>query len=286
MKRHYFWNMYLTTTVSIVLMLFFVGVEVVLMLSLYNFIHSTKENMTITAVLTEGADSTEVARVAKLLDIAPFTKDFRYINKDEALQQHIQNLGEDPVEFLGYNPLSASYEIHLTAENVQIDSIKNIERILTSFPAISKVSYQENLLDILNNNIGKISIILISMALVLLFIAIAMIVNTIRLNIYSKRFLINTMKLVGATPWVIKAPIVKKNVGIGIVAVVIALGLIAILMWYCNQYVGIRFFTLNIQNIAIVVLTVFVFGLLTTFSASCFAVNKYIRTKTNDLYYI
>ncbi len=278
--------MYLTTAVSIVLMLFFVGVEVVLMLSLHNFIHTTKENMTITAVLAESADSTEVARVGNLLDIAPFTKDYHYITKDDALKQHIQNLGEDPTAFLGYNPLSASYEIHLTAENVQIDSIKHIEKILTSFPAVERVAYQEDLIDILNNNIGKISIILLSMALILLFIAIALIVNTIRLNIYSRRFLINTMKLVGATPWVIKAPIVKKNVGIGAIASVVALGLIALMIWYCYQYMQIRFFALDVKNIAIVVLSVFFFGLLTTFSASCFAVNKYIRTRTNDLYYI
>ncbi len=286
MKKHYFLNMYLTTTVSIVLMLFFVGIEVVLMLSLHNFVRDTKENVTLTAIVSEKADSTEIARVGKILNIAPFTKDYDFIDKEEALRLHTQNLGENPVEFLGYNPLHASYEIHLNAEYVQIDSIHNIEKILTAFPAIEKVSYQEDVLDVLNNNIGKISVVLVAMAAVLLFIAIALIVNTIRLNIYSRRFLINTMKLVGATPWVIKAPIVKKNMGIGFIASVIALGLIAVLMWYCYQYVGIRFFTLDVQNILIVSLTVVVFGILTTFSASCFAVNKYIKTRTEDLYYV
>lgn len=278
--------MYLTTTVSIVLMLFFVGIEVVLMLSLHNFVRDTKENMTLTAIVSDKVDSTEIARVGKILNIAPFTKGYSFIDKEEALRLHTQALGEDPVEFLGYNPLRASYEIHLNAEYVQIDSIKNIERTLTTFPAIEKVTYQEDVLDVLNNNIGKISIVLVAMALVLLFIAIALIVNTIRLNIYSRRFLINTMKLVGATPLVIKAPIVKKNMGIGVIASIIALGLIAILMWYCYQYVGIRFFTLDVQNILTVALTVIFFGVLTTFSASCFAVNKYIKTRTEDLYYV
>lgn len=286
MKRHYFLNMYLTTTASIVLMLFFVGIEIVLMLSLHHFVRDTKENMTLTAIVSYKTDSTEIARVGKILDIAPFAKDYSFINKEEALRLHTQTLGENPVEFLGYNPLRASYEIHLNAEYVQIDSIRAIEKTLTAFPAIEEVTYQEDVLDVLNNNIGKISIVLVAIALVLLFIAIALIVNTIRLNIYSRRFLINTMKLVGATPWVIKAPIVKKNMGIGIIASIIALGLIAILMWYCHQYVGIRFFTLDVQNILTVAVTVIIFGELTTFSASCFAVNKYIKTRTEDLYYI
>lgn len=286
MKRHYFFNTYLTMAVSIVLMLFFVGVEVVLMLSIHNFVRNTKEDLTINAILTDQADSTDIARIDNVLKIAPFTKDYRYIGKDEALLLHKKNLGEDPVEFLGYNPLRASYEIHLTAENVQIDSIKKVEKILTSFPIVEKVTYQEDVLDILNDNVGKISIVLVAMAIVLLFIAIAQIVNTIRLNIYSKRFLINTMKLVGATPWVIKAPIVKRNMGIGLIASLIALGLIAVLVWYCHHYIEVQFFALNIQNIAIVVLTVVLFGLLTTFSASCFAVNKYIRTSTEDLYHV
>lgn len=286
MKRHHFFNMYLTTCISVALVLFLIGIEVLLLIDANQLINKVRQSVRLTIVLNDEADEAEVQRLDKLLTVAPFVSDHHYQTKEEALAEHITNLGEDPTLFLGYNPLLNSYEVSLQPEYAQTDSIVMIESKLQVFSCVNDIIYQKDIVRLLDKNIGRLSVIVLAIAAILLFVAIALIVNTIRLHIYSKRFLINTMKLVGATPHIIRRPIIGRNVLVGFVSSLLALGAIAGVVYYCQRNLGITILPYTWQNISMVSLTVLFFGLFITFIASFFAANRFIRMKTNDLYYI
>ena len=278
--------MYLTTTISIALVLCLVGLECVVLLSAHSLVQHIRENIALSVVLTDTATPDEVARLGKLFDQAPYCHDSRYISRSEALQEHIQNLGEDPEKFLGYNPLTDAYELHLSAQYAQSDSINSITQQLTALPYIDKVIYQEDVVRMLDSNINEASVILIAVALALLIIALVLISNTIQLQVYSKRFLINTMRLVGATPWVIKWPFIRRNIRMGIEAAVLALIVLVGVYYYCKVSIGIYLFPLTWQNILIIISVVLITGVLITFFASWAATNRYIRMKINKMYEI
>ena len=203
--------MYLTTTISVAMVLFLIAMECVLLLSTRSLINSVKENTTVEVLLRQDVSEASFLRFAEMLQTTPYCKDSRFISADEALKEHIRYLGEDPSKFLGYNPLAPSYELHLNAGYAHPDSLAMIEERLSSLPYVDKVLYQKDLLTMLNRNINKLSLVLMAVAGLLLLISLVLIGNTIRLQIYSKRFLINTMSLVGATAWMIKAPILALS---------------------------------------------------------------------------
>ncbi len=285
-QRHHFFNMYLTTTISVALVLLLIGLETVFILSTRSLIEQMKESVTLTIILQEDTDSTQLKRLDNYLNIAPFISEYAYVSKENALQDHITNLGEDPSKFLGFNPLLSSYEVHLKANYTQADSITAITNKLSVFPYIHEIIYPEDVVLLLDGKINTFSIILLAVALILLTVAIALIINTIRLYVYSKRFLINTMKLVGATPFVIKAPIIRRNILMGLLAGVIALVLLAGALYYCQVHLGIIPLQLTITNISIVCVVVLLTGILITGFAALIATNKYIRMHTDDLYYV
>lgn len=285
-QKHHFLNMYLTAGISVALVLLLIGLECVLVLSARGLIRQVKENVALTVIIKNDSDTAEVSRLSNLLSIAPFCREYKYISKEDALQEHINALGEDPTKFLGYNPIEASFEVKLHEKYTQLDSIHVIENKLSAFQSVKNVLYQEDVLSLLDKNLSKISILILGIALILLIVACALIVNTIQLHVYSKRFLINTMKLVGAKPWTIKGPIVGRNVIMGIVAAIIALLLLYCVLYYCQHQLAIRFIQMNVQNMLIVSLSVLVCGILITFLASVFATNRYIRMNTNKLYYL
>ncbi len=285
-QRHHFFNMYLTTTISVALVLLLVGLEMVFILSTRTLIEQMKENVTLTIILEDDADSTQITRLNNFLHLAPFISEYTYISKEEALQDHITHLGEDPSKFLGFNPLLPSYEIHLEAEYTQADSISVITNKLSVYPFIREIIYPEDVVSLLDGQINTFSVILLVVALILLIVAIALIVNTVRLHVYSKRFLINTMKLVGATPFVIKAPIIRKNIWMGLIAGLLALILLAGTLFYCKYQLGIMPLALTPFNISIVGGVVILTGILITGFAALIATNKYIRMQTDDLYYV
>ena len=285
-RPHHLWNMYITAAVSVALVLCLVGVECVLLLSAGSLMKHVKENATITALLTNDADTIARQRFENMLAAADYCSSFRYISAEDALEEHIQTLGEDPSAFLGYNPLTASYEIHPAAQYATPDSISIVESKLLELPYIDKVLYQKNLVKMLNSNVSQAAIALLIIAAVLLLIACVLIVNTIRLQIYSKRFLINTMTLVGATPWTIKAPFVGRYMLLGTIAALLAIGALAGMMYYVQIHLGIVLFPLTWQNITFVVGTVFLAGLLITFFSSMIATGRYIRMNINTMYEI
>lgn len=284
MKKYRFWNIYLTATISITMVLILVGMECIVWLGSRQLVQQLENNVTLTVVLKEMTDSTQVARFSTLMDVAPYCHSYRYISKQEALEEHIASLGEDPTLFLGYNPLSASFEVQMEAGYAHTDSMAVIRESMLTFPYVDKVIYPEDMVKVLESNISEVSLVLIGLAVILLIISFALIVNTIRLHVYSKRFLINTMRLVGATPWVIKRPIIGTNMLMGFVASLLAIACLVPLIVYFERTFGVMLFEITWHNIAILTGVVMAIGLLITLLASWFAVTRYVRMKIERMY--
>lgn len=278
--------MYFTTTISVALVLFLVGLESMLFLSAHELMRHVKESMVLSIVMTEDTNDEDIARMERLLDVVPYSLDYQYISREQALQDHIENLGENPQDFLGFNPLTDAFEVHLNADYAQMDSVAKIEESLLTLPFVAKVVYQKDVMKVLDNNLSEVSFMLSGIALILLLIALVLISNTIQLQVYSKRFIINTMRLVGATPWVIKWPFVRRNLRMGIEAALVALMLLAMTYYYCQVHMGVMLFPLIWQNVGFVIALMLAIGLLITFLASVAATNRYIRMKTSKMYEI
>lgn len=284
MKGRSFFNMYFTTTISVSLVLFLIGLECFVLMSARELVRHVRENVVLTVVMQDDATAEDVARMDNLVKLSPYVLDARYISREDALQEHIEHLGEDPEKFLGYNPLTDAFELRLIESYTQYDSIKAIDARLSSLPYVHKVIYQADVVNTLDKNLSKVIVVLLVVALILLVIALVLIGNTIQLQIYSKRFLINTMRLVGATPWVIKWPFIRRNIWIGVEASVVACGLLALVYYYCYSQYGLSLFPLNEMTIGCLVGVVMISGFVITFFASLMATNRYIRMKTNKLY--
>ena len=286
MRKHRFRNSYFISAVSVSLVLCLIGLECVLLLSAGALVTRMRENMTVTAVLSQDVDSTQCARLERMLKASAGFSRYRYISKEEALREHIVALGEDPSAFLGYNPLSASYEIHPTDAYSSPDSLAVIAAQLEALPYVTEVLYPRDLADIMNRNVHEFSYVLLGVALVLLLVSMVLIVNTIRLQIYAKRFLINTMTLVGATSWVTRRPFVLRNMLVGLLAGLVALAILSGMVYYVEYEMGLMLFALTWQNIALVSGVVLCSGLLITLFASLIATGRYIRMDNNSLYEI
>ena len=286
MRKHRFRNSYFISAVSVTLLLCLIGLESVLLLSAGALLTRMRENITLTAVLSQEADSAQCARLERMLDANEGYSRYCYVSKEDALREHIASLGEDPTAFLGYNPLSASYEIHPSDAYSHPDSLSVMVVQLESLPYVTQVLYPRDLADMMSRNVHDFSYILLGVALALLLISMVLIVNTIRLQIYAKRFLINTMTLVGATSWVTRRPFVMRNVLIGFLSGIAALAVLSGMVYYVQFRMGLLLMPLTWQNIAIVSGIVLCSGLLVTLFASLIATGKYIRMDNNSLYEI
>ncbi len=285
-KKRRFWNMYVTTSVSITLVLFLVGLIAMVTLSAHRMIEQVKHNVTLTVVLSPEADSAQVVRCGTVLNAAPYCHACRYISSEEALEEHVRSLGDDPAQFLGYNPLLASYEVNLTSAYANADSIAAVEKQISSLPYVKQVMYQKDLVELLEHNVSQVTLVLLGLVVMLLLIAYVLIINTIRLHVYSHRFLINTMRLVGATPWVIKRPFVARSLRMGCWSALLALVLLTGLFYYVQYSMNIVLMPVTGANIAVIAGVVLLTGELLTLIGSLIAVNRYIRMDTERMYAI
>ncbi len=286
MRKHRFRNSYVTAAISVSLVLCLIGLEGIVLLSADSLITRMRENITMTAVLSSDADSTQCARLETILSSGNQCSGYKYISAQQALEEHIRSLGEDPSAFLGYNPLSASYEIHPTDAYSDPDSLAVIAAQLEALPYVTEVLYPRDLADLMSNNVQDFSLILLAVALALLLVSLVLIVNTIRLQIYAKRFIINTMTLVGATSWVTRRPFVGRNMVMGFISGIVALAILSGVVYYVDFKMGVLLFPLTWQNITFVSALVLASGLLITLFASLIATGKYIRMDNNSLYEI
>ena len=286
MRKHRFRNSYFISAVSVSLVLCLIGLECVLLLSAGALVTRMRENITVTAVLTKDADSTQCAQLETIFANPQHYSGYTYISAQQALEEHIRSLGEDPTSFLGYNPLSASYELHPTDAFSHPDSLALMAEQLKAQECVQEVIYPRDLADLMTSNVHHITFILLIVALVLLLVSMVLIVNTIRLQIYAKRFIINTMTLVGATSWVTRRPFVRRNMLMGFLSGVVALLVLSGVVYYVNEKLGVLLFPLTWQNITFVAVVVLASGLLITLFASLIATGRYIRMDNNSLYEI
>ncbi len=276
---------YATTIISISLVLFLLGIIGFLFLNAQRLSHHVKENLGFTILIKDNTRDAEVRRLQKILSAAPYVRMVEYVDKDQAAQTLKEELGEDFVEFLGYNPLLSSIEVRLAAAWANPDSMARIEAEVMNYPQVKEVYYQKNLLHAVNENIRKITMVLALFSGLLLFISVALINNTIRLSVYARRFLIRTMQLVGATRGFIRKPFLLKSVLHGLAGATLAIILLSLLIYSLGKELeGVIGFS-DVMLVGLLFLLVTIIGILITLVSTFFAVNKYLRLKTDQLYY-
>lgn len=276
---------YLTTVVSISLVLFMLGLTGLLVLNAKKLSDYVKENIGFSIVFKENVKEVDINHIKKQLDATDYVKATNYITKEQAAKDLEADLGESFVEFLGYNPLSASIDVKLYADYANPESIAVIENKFRDYPQVKDVLYQQSLVHLVNENIRKLSFIILLFSAVLFFISFTLINNTIRLSVYSKRFLLNTMKLVGATRTFIRRPFLFKSGLHGIYGALLANALlIGVVFLAQKELKGVISFK-DIEILGALFLLVTALGFIITWISTYFAVNKYLRIKEKDLYY-
>ena len=276
---------YFVSIISISLLLFIVGLMGLLVLNARNLSEYVKENISFSVILDEDVKEVDIIRIQKNLDAARYVKSTRYITKERAARELEEMLGEDFISYLGYNPLLPSIEVYLYAAYANPDSIQVIEKDIEQFSNVQEVYYQKSLVHLVNENIRQISIILIAFSLMLFLVSISVINNTIRLSVYARRFLINTMQLVGATNSFIRRPFLYKSAFHGMFAAIFANALMLGLIYMAQKEFAELFGFQDIQTIGMLFLAVIVLGIIINLISTFFAVTRFLRLKTDDLYY-
>lgn len=275
---------YLTTIISITLVLFMLGLLGMLILHTQKLSEYIRENIGFSLMIHENVSEDAVIALGKHLDKQPYVKYTTYISRERAAREFEQELGEDFVSFLGYNPLLASLDLRLNASYANPDSMLIVEKKLIRFPEVKEVNYQKSLVEEINRNIRTISLIILGFALILLIIAIALINNTIRLSVYAKRFLIRTMQLVGATGYFIQRPFMWRAIFNGAISGIIADVLLIGILYLVVQEIPETAEFQDIQMLGILLVVIPLLGMLISWISTVFSVRKYIRMRTDSLY--
>ncbi|SJZ70461.1 cell division protein FtsX [Porphyromonas cangingivalis] len=288
-KRHKpgFWHSRLTGIVSVSMVLFLLGLVVMIGLMGRELKAYVQESMTVAAIMSPNATDNDVKSLEAFLKAQASVKDMIYISKDEALKEVSKELGEDPQEFLGWNPMSPAFELHLKSEvSSDRDAVNAFITQLEKHTLVQRVNYKRDLLDEINNNIRIITLVMIVVAGLLLLVSFTLISNTIRLLIYARRFSIYTMRLVGATPGFIRRPFVMQNMWNGLVAAFIALALLVWGAYYVVSLYPVMGEMMTWQNGAILAGVLVFFGMIISVWSAVVTVNKYMRMDMNKLYRI
>ena len=282
----YFDMQFITSSISTTLVLLLLGLLVFFVLAANNLSVYVRENINFSVLISDDMKETDILKLQKRLNNEPFVKETEYISKKQALKEQTEAMGTDPQEFLGYNPFTASIEIKLHSDYANSDSIAKIEKLIKRNTNIQDVLYQKDLIDAVNENIRNISLVLLALAVMLTFISFALINNTIRLAIYSKRFLIHTMKLVGASWGFIRRPFLKRNIWSGVLAAFIADTILMGAAYWLVSYEPELIRVITPEVMLLVSGAVLVFGVVITFLCAYLSINKYLRMKASTLYYV
>ena len=279
--------MHLTAILSLSLVLFLVGFVSLLGFLANDMSNYIRQNMIFNIVLNDDAESAYTQQIEYTLQQEGFAKQTKYISKEDALKEHIATMGEDPSNFLGYNPLRASIEVTLNPKYANTDSIAKIENVLKAFESkINHFDYPRDAMDTVNSNIKRIGIMLGVVALVLLLISIVLINSTIRLMIYADRFLIRSMWLVGATSWFIRKPYIERAMLDGFIAALLACAYLAGFAWFLQSSFSLNLFMEKPLILGIVAAIVLITGVLLTAVLAFFAVGRYIKMKSEKMFVI
>ena len=277
---------FITSSISTTLVLLLLGLVVFFVLTAHNLSVYVRENISFSVLISDDMKEADILKLQKKLNQEPFVKQSEYISKKQALKEQTEAMGTDPEEFLGYNPFTASIEIKLHSDYANSDSIAKIEKMIKKNINIQDVLYRKELIDAVNDNIRNISLVLLALAVVLTFISFALINNTIRLAIYSKRFLIHTMKLVGASWGFIRRPFLRRNIWSGVLAGIMADAILMGAAYWLVSYEPELIRVITPEVMLLVSGSVLVFGIIITFLCAYLSINKYLRMKASTLYYI
>ena len=277
-------SVYISTVISIALVLLMTGLLGLILVHAKNLSNYVKENIVLNIILDGDAKEAEVLNLQKEINADKYVLKTQYISKELAARNLQQDLGEDFVEFLGYNPLLSSIDVYLKAEYANKDSIDVFTKHITENDMVQEVVYQESLIDMVNQNIRVIGLIILGFAFILLIIAVALINNTIRLAIYSQRFLIKSMQMVGATKSFIRKPFIGYGLVHGLLGALIAIIMLMLLLYFGQEQIPELVILRNYYEFALIFLGVIALGILMSGLSTYFAVSKYLRLRMNDLY--
>ena len=277
---------WVTLCISTAMVLVLLGIIVFSVLTSRNLSAWVKENLTVTVMLGDDVSVNEAKRLCRDLYHRPYSRNIDYVSKDQALKEQTEAMGSDPSEFLGANPFVATLELQLKSDYANRDSLKWLVYELQKNPKVTDVAYQEDLMDNVNMNLGRMNFILFVLAVLLTFVSFSLINNTVRLSVYSRRFLIHTMKLVGASWGFIRRPFMRQAVAVGIIAALLAIAVLG------GGVYALYTFEPNILNIitwkelVITAVAVLLFGLIITVFCTWYSVNRFLKMTAGDLYRI
>lgn len=276
---------YFSVVLSIGLVLFLMGILGMLVLNTKKLADHFKEQITISVFLKDNAKQVEVDQLQKSLAMADYTKSATYVAKEEAAEQHSEEIGENFMDFLGYNPLKNSIDVNLKADFVSTEQIEEIAADLAAKDYVEEVSYDKPLITLLTDNVKKLSLWILVASAIFTFIAVLLINSSIRLSIYSKRFIIKTMQMVGATKSFIRRPFIWTNIKLGMLGALLAMVALGVVLFYVNE----NFPELNLFQdpvvLGIIFTGIFVLGVLISLISTFFATQRFLNLRTDDLYY-
>lgn len=275
-----------TLCISTAMVLILLGMVVFSVMTARNLSEYVKENLTVTMMLGEDITNPEAQRLCKELKRRPYVCNLTYISKEQALKEQTQAMGTDPSEFLGTNPFTASIELQLKGDYANTDSLRWISRELKKDSRVNDITYPQDLMDSVNQNLSKINLVLLVLAVLLTCVSFSLINNTVKLGMYARRFTIHTMKLVGASWGFIRRPFLWRTIGIGLLAAIIADAVLAFGVYALYTYEPGVLVVITWQVLAVTGAAVLVFGILITLLCAWFSVNKFLRMKAGDLYKI
>ena len=276
---------YFSVVLSIALVLFLLGMLGLLVLNTKKMADHFKEQITISVFLKDTAKEVEIDQLQKSLSMAEYTKAAIYVSKEEAAKKHSEEIGENFMDFLGYNPLKNSIDVNLNADFVSPEKIEEIAFEISAKSYVDEVSYDKPLVGLLNDNVKRIGFWILVASGVFTFIAVLLINSSIRLSIYSKRFIIKTMQMVGATKSFIRKPFIWTNIKLGMLGSVLALFALAGLLYYLDANFPDLGLLQDPAVLIILFIGVFVLGLLISLLSTYFATQRFLNLRTDELYY-
>lgn len=275
---------YFSVVLSMFLVLFLLGILGFFVINSKKLSDDFKEEIVMTVFFkNEATDSTMIA-FGEELKVAKFVKSSDYVTKEQAAKMHTDIIGEDFMTFLGANPLQNSYDIHLKAAYIDTENIRKIESRFLANDMIADIVYDKQLVSLVNDNIKKVSMWILIISGILALIAVLLINSSMRLAIYSNRFIIKTMQMVGATKSFIRKPFIWRSIRLGVIGAVLAIfALIGTLIYIDNTFPSLTILEDQLM-VALVLLSVLVVGVLITWVSTFFATQKYLNLRTDDLY--
>ena len=275
-----------TLCISTSMVLILLGMVVLTVFTARNLSSYVKEKLTVTMLLGEDITDSEAQQLCGKLSARPYISNLEYISKEQVLEEQKESMGTDPSEFAGVNPFVSEIDFQLAAEYANNDSLQWISKELKQLPKVTEITYPQDLIDSVNKTLRKISLVLLILAGLLLFVSFALINNTVRLGIYSRRFGIHTMKLVGASWNFIRKPFIRRAVMLGLLAGIIAIIVLGIGVYMLMNYEPDVREVITPEVLVVTAVAVLVFGVVITTICSWLSVNHFLKMKAGELYNI